>query len=79
MDKKKLFNWGFLIASILILIILLSAPKATTPPLPKTDNHKKFFNMSKKEAEKFCEDCHKNLPKNHPPKYRCLFCHKVIK
>jgi hypothetical protein len=37
--------------------------------------------MDKKEAEKFCEECHSPegvspLPKDHPPKYRCLFCHK---
>jgi hypothetical protein len=37
--------------------------------------------MGKKEAEQFCESCHAPgkeapLPDNHPPKYRCLFCHK---
>jgi hypothetical protein len=37
--------------------------------------------MDKKAAEKFCEECHNPegvapLPENHPPKYRCLFCHK---
>jgi hypothetical protein len=37
--------------------------------------------MDKKEAEKFCEECHSPegvapLPEDHPPKYRCLFCHK---
>jgi hypothetical protein len=38
--------------------------------------------MEKKAAEKFCEECHNPegeagpLPKDHPPKYRCLFCHK---
>ena len=74
--KKKLFNLFFLAATIAIIIILLNAPKPTTPLLPKDKNHKKFFNMSKKEAEKYCEKCHKKLPKNHPPKYRCLFCHK---
>jgi mono/diheme cytochrome c family protein len=37
--------------------------------------------MGKKEAEKFCIECHAPegvfpLPEGHPPKYRCLFCHK---
>ena len=34
-----------------------------------------------KEAEKFCGECHSDdgispLSEQHPPKYRCLFCHK---
>jgi hypothetical protein len=37
--------------------------------------------MKKKEAEKQCDQCHSSegvapLPDDHPPKYRCLFCHK---
>lgn len=44
---------------------------------------KMFFKPAKKDAEKLCEPCHQQnnikLPPNHPPKYRCLFCHKLIK
>lgn len=44
---------------------------------------KAFFRPAKKEAEKLCEPCHNaqgiKLPPNHPPKHRCLFCHKLIK
>ncbi len=76
MDKKKLFNIIFLICSIAIIVVLLNAPKPTTPLLPNNRDHKKFYSMSKREAEKYCEDCHKQLPKKHPPKYRCLLCHK---
>ncbi len=40
-----------------------------------------FFKPNKKEAEKSCEPCHQQynvvLPANHPPKHRCLFCHKL--
>jgi hypothetical protein len=41
------------------------------------------MNMGKKEAEKFCAECHAPdkvapLPEDHPPKYRCLFCHKRV-
>ena len=54
------------------------------------DSSEKMFELAdrlkalrdeKKEAEQFCESCHgpgkqKPLPVTHPPKYRCLFCHK---
>lgn len=40
-----------------------------------------FFKPDKKGAEVFCEPCHleKNVrfPPDHPPKNRCLFCHKL--
>lgn len=40
-----------------------------------------FFKPDKKAAEKFCEPCHQEkgvpFPPNHPPKNRCLFCHKL--
>ncbi len=42
-----------------------------------------FFKPDKKGAEAFCEPCHKErgvpFPPNHPPKNRCLFCHKLAK
>ena len=44
---------------------------------------KTFFKPAKKDAEKLCEPCHTQynikLPPNHPPKHRCLFCHKLVK
>lgn len=40
-----------------------------------------FFKPDKKAAEVFCEPCHRAksipYPPNHPPKNRCLFCHKL--
>lgn len=40
-----------------------------------------FFKPDKKGAEALCEPCHKEkgvpFPPNHPPKNRCLFCHKL--
>lgn len=40
-----------------------------------------FFKPDKKGAEVYCEPCHKEkgipYPPNHPPKNRCLFCHKL--
>ena len=76
MEKQKLFNIAFLLVSVIIIIVLLLAPKETTPRLPKDNDHKKFYNMKKKEAEKFCDECHKKLSPKHPPKFRCLLCHK---
>ncbi len=86
--KKKsnllLGNLLFVAVCAGILIFLLNAPKETTAPLPHDEMHKAFYEIKdKKEAEKFCLECHDQdrqapLPKDHPPKYRCLFCHKRI-
>jgi hypothetical protein len=81
--KKKtlLINGAFLVLSIGILAFLLNAPDETTAKIPHDDDHNRFFGMGKKEAEKFCTECHTPegvypLLEDHPPKYRCLFCHK---
>jgi len=68
-----------------ILIVLFMAPKETTSRVPYDDTHRRFHdivkNDGKKAAEKFCEECHKPggvpFPEGHPPKSRCLFCHKL--
>jgi cytochrome c553 len=85
-DKNKtwLYNMLFLLVCGAILLFLWNAPAETTKKLPQDAIHLKFHTMEKKDAEKFCEECHNPkgevpLPKNHPPKYRCLFCHKQIK
>jgi hypothetical protein len=83
--KKKYALWAnivFIVACAAIVAFLLRAPEETTPKLPQDDIHYQYFIIeSKKEAETFCRDCHspgkKNpLSENHPPEYRCLFCHK---
>lgn len=82
--KKKTLalNVAFICCTAAILIFLLKAPEETTSPLPQDENHQEFFAIaSKKEAEKGCTSCHDDggmapLPEEHPPKYRCLFCHK---
>jgi hypothetical protein len=67
-----------------ILVFLLNAPKETTSPLPHDEIHSRFHEISsKKEAEKSCLECHDQdkeapLPGGHPPKFRCLFCHKRL-
>ncbi len=87
--RKK--NLRLLVVNILfvllcagILIFLVNAPKETTTPLPHDDIHNRFHTIKdKKEAEKFCLDCHDQdkdapLATDHPPKFRCLFCHKRL-
>ena len=79
--KRFLANVVFVAICGSILYFLLAAPPETTKPLPRDDNHQRFMTMKKKEAERYCESCHAAgreapLPENHPPKFRCLFCHK---
>ncbi len=82
--KKRntiIYNALFLSLGVGLVIFLLNAPEETTVKLPKDEIHAKFMDLPKKEAEKSCEQCHSPegespLPEDHPPKYRCLFCHK---
>lgn len=78
--KKFLLNLLFVLICGGILYFLLNAPEKSTTPLPFNDDHKQFFDMKKKEAEKYCLDCHGDgeimpLAPEHPAKLRCLFCH----
>jgi hypothetical protein len=76
-----IYNLLFVVVCGGLLFFLWKAPEETTKHLPNDEAHAKFMKMDKKEAEKFCDECHSPegeypLPENHPPKYRCLFCHK---
>jgi len=76
-----------LIGAVAIILFLVAAPDETTKKVPTDDTHQKFYSLvkaeGKKAAEKFCEDCHNAeqvaFPEGHPPKSRCLFCHKMQK
>jgi len=82
--KRKnilIYNLIFIVVCGGLLFFLLRAPEETTKHLPDNEDHTRFMKMDKKEAEKFCDECHSPdgvapLSKEHPPKYRCLFCHK---
>ena len=80
--QKKLFNAGFAILCVGLLIFLYLAPEESTSPLPSDEIHQEFHQIkSKKEADKRCVECHSQdgeapLPEDHPDPYRCLFCHK---
>ncbi|WP_029915539.1 hypothetical protein [Pelobacter seleniigenes] len=75
-----------LVGAAIIIGVLWMAPEESTKRVPKDEIHSRFYdivkNDGKKAAEKFCEDCHNPndvpLPADHPAKFRCLFCHKVI-
>ncbi len=87
MEKKNrtklwVMNTIFVLICLGILFFLLNAPEETTSALPKDEDHIELYSIKgKKEAEKYCAGCHDAgkvapLPEEHPPKYRCLFCHK---
>ncbi|MCW5205445.1 hypothetical protein VU08_00715 [Desulfobulbus sp. F5] len=82
-DKKKnllIYNLLFVAVCAGIFLLLWNAPPETTAHLPHDNKHEQLMAMEKKEAEKHCSECHGEgnmpLPKDHPPTYRCLFCHK---
>jgi hypothetical protein len=84
-NLNRLFgNILFVIVCAGILIFLLNAPEETTSPLPHDEIHNQFHQIEgKKEAEQHCLSCHDQdkeapLPEGHPPKFRCLFCHKRL-
>ncbi len=83
-NKTRLFNILFIAGCTAILVFLLKAPPESTTKLPRNEIHLPIYPMDKKEAEKHCGACHAPegqapLPEGHPPKYRCLFCHKKYK
>lgn len=81
--KTFLYNVLFLLFCGGLFIFLWQAPEETTAKIPFDDTHQKFYTMKKKEADAQCSSCHNPegvlpLPESHPPKYRCLFCHKKV-
>lgn len=76
-----------ILGGLIIIAVLWMAPEESTTRVPKDENHQRFYTIVKEEgkkaAEKFCADCHDDetgvpFPADHPPKNRCLFCHKII-
>jgi hypothetical protein len=70
--KPLFLNIAFIVFGAVILFFLFNAPKETTKKLPKDLEHSRFQEMGKKEAEKFCTECHSPkgvypLPEKHPP------------
>jgi hypothetical protein len=82
--KKDLL---FLAMAVIVLsLVFFLSGKETTRKVPRDEAHRAAYGVlektgSKREAEKTCEECHNGrqipLPKGHPPKNRCLLCHKM--
>ena len=73
----------FVLLCAAILLVLLRAPHETTAKVPNDVQHNRLLSLkNEQEAEKFCGECHGPagkvpLPDGHPPKFRCLLCHKT--
>ncbi|NOY14521.1 MAG: cytochrome c [Deltaproteobacteria bacterium] len=82
MNKRDIL---LLLGGLLIIVVLWMAPEESTTRVPRDQDHLRFYTIVKKDgkkaAEKFCLDCHNAdgvpFPKDHPPKNRCLLCHKM--
>jgi len=80
-------DWLFLalVFAVLVFVFLISGEE-TTKKVPFDETHRPLYEVlrstgSKVKAEQECERCHNDVripfPKDHPPKDRCLFCHKM--
>ena len=85
MKKERKRDILVLAIGVAIVAFLWIAPEETTHRVPTDENHLPYYEMVKKDgkkaAEKHCGECHNDqdvvFPKDHPPKFRCLFCHKL--
>ncbi len=67
-----------------VLCLWLLTTEQTTLRIPLDDDHREslqtYRTEGKKAAEQVCSTCHADgglpLSEGHPPKYRCMFCHK---
>ncbi len=82
MKKRDLL---FVALAVIIVLVLWFAPPETTTKVPADETHRGLEAIlareGKKATEQSCRTCHNDqdlpLSENHPPKYRCLFCHKL--
>jgi len=82
MKKRDLL---VVLIGLAIIAVLWLAPEEKTTKVPTDDTHRKIYEVrkesGKKAAGKLCIECHNEdgvpFPENHPPKFRCLFCHKL--
>lgn len=74
-----------LVGAVLAFVFLISG-KETTKQVPFDEAHRPMYEIvrssgSRVKAEQGCEGCHTAakipLPTGHPPKNRCLLCHKM--
>jgi len=73
-----------ILISLVVLCLWLLTTEQTTLRIPPDDDHRELLQIyragGKKAAERECRTCHGDdgipLSELHPPKYRCMFCHK---
>lgn len=82
--KKR--DWLFIALIVVVFGTFYAiSGKIQTARIPYDDDHRRFFEIvrqdGKKAAEKHCDECHSEdgipFSEDHPPKFRCLFCHKL--
>jgi len=74
-----------LMGALVLLGVLWMAPEETTTRVPTDETHQAMYDSFHKDGKKatglLCEECHNEdgvpFPPEHPPKSRCLFCHKL--
>jgi hypothetical protein len=84
MKKNLKRDLAFAAIAVAIVGVLLLAPPESTIRVPDDDSHRELAALQerqgKKATEEVCRTCHNDtdlpLSKDHPPKHRCLFCHK---
>ncbi|PLX75967.1 MAG: cytochrome C [Desulfuromonas sp.] len=78
-------DWIFVALIVIVLGIFIAiSGEEKTVRVPTDPTHAAFPDMverlGKKETEGFCRECHDTeempLSAEHPPPFRCLFCHK---
>ncbi|PLY01282.1 MAG: cytochrome C [Desulfuromonas sp.] len=81
-DKR---DWIFIVVIIAVFGTFFAiSGEEKTVHVPDNEIHAPFpdmvASMGKKETEVFCRECHDTeempLSEEHPPPFRCLFCHK---
>ncbi len=83
--RSRVIDIVLIAAGVILVLVLWQAPPVSTARMPYDDTHREFYDLvrteGKKAAEARCETCHNAemvpFPPDHPPKYRCLLCHKL--
>ena len=79
-------DWIFIVIILAVFGTFFAiSGEEKTVRVPNDEMHAPFpdmvRDMGKKETEVFCKECHDTeempLSKEHPPPFRCLFCHKL--
>ncbi len=84
MKLRKADMLFILLIPAVVLCLWLLTTEQTTLRIPVDETHQEALqacrDSGKKAAETVCRTCHADdsqpLSEDHPPSYRCMFCHK---